>query len=175
MRALLLSLALAAPCRAASPYAKAAQVKLGAAAITIGADASKSAAHLECGESKVQKTIRRCKLAEASRPFAAFLGRSVEAVTATLHWQGEAVNMSIELGKDSDVDAVLAQLEGLLGKKPGVQYWADDAHLFASYIWVDGETEVELTKTVKGDKGDGKVRLYVASIVGGRPAHPDDL
>jgi hypothetical protein len=98
----------------------------------------------------------------------------VDAVSLNLHFQGQVINMSVEFASGNDVDGVLGQLTSAFGLPPKIQYWADDAHLYASYIWVDGEAEVEVTKVVKGDAGDGKVRMYVSSLLGGLPMSPDD-
>ena len=98
----------------------------------------------------------------------------MDGVSLNVHFQGRIVNMSVEFSGASDVEAVLGQLKELFGAEPKIQYWADDAHLYASSIWVDGEAEVEVTRIVKGDAGDGKVRMYVSSLLGGLPISPDD-
>lgn len=164
----------AAPCFAASPLAREARVTLSGESLQVGAADAAANARLACEPSAAQHTILRCKVAPAAVSFASCLGRRVDAVTLNLHFQGKIVNMSVEFAAGSDADAVLAQLKGALGSEPKLQYWADDAHLYASYIWVDGEAEIELTKTVKGPAGDGKTRLYVSSLLGGLPLSPDD-
>jgi hypothetical protein len=173
--AFLLAALAASPCLAASPFAREARVTVSGEDLIIGVADKAAETQLDCAASAVQHTIRRCKLNASVASFAISLGRHVESVALTVHYQGEIVNMSVEFSAGNDVDDVLSQLKSAFGQEPRVQYWADDAHLFASYIWVDQETEVEVTKTVKGDAGDGKVRMYASSLLGGRPISPDDL
>lgn len=164
---------LASPVLAESPLAKAVAVAAAGKALAAGAATPGELGLLDCAPNTVQHTILRCKLKAAELPFAACLGRALDGATFNVHFQGEIVNMSVEFASGASPADVLSQLRGLLGA-PKREYWADDAHLFASYIWVDGEAEVELTETVKGDAGDGKARLYVSSLTGGRPLSPQD-
>ena len=172
--AFLLATFAAAPCFASSPFAREARVTVSGENLIVGAADKAALAQLDCAASTVQHTIRRCRLNAAVASSASSLGRHVESAAVTVHFQGEIVNMSVEFSAETNVDEVLNQLKSAFGREPRIQNWADDAHLFASYIWVDQETEVEITKTVKGDAGDGKVRMYVSSLLGGRPISPDD-
>jgi hypothetical protein len=160
---------------AESRFARAARVTISGEPLTVGAANRAAERFLNCSASAVQHTIRSCKSVAPEGAFASSLGRRVDGVTLNLHFQGKIVNMSIEFAAGNDADAVLSQLKKELGEEPKVQYWADPAHLFASYIWVDGKTEIEVTKTVKGDAGDGKVRMYVSTLLGGLPINPEDL
>jgi|GEM_PF-2848461 len=172
--ALLLAALAASPCLAASTLAREARVTVSGEALTVGVADKSSRSQLDCVASTIQHTILRCQVPPAAVSFASSLGRRVDAVSLTLHFTGQIINMSVEFASGNDVDGVLGQLTAALGLPPKIQYWADDAHLYASYIWVDGEAEVEVTKTVKGGAGDGKVRMYVSSLLGGLPLSPDD-
>ena len=169
----LLTALASSPCLAASPLARGARITVSGQELVIGVADKTANLQLDCAPSTVQHTVRRCKLNAAVAPFADSLGRHADNVAFTVHFQGEIINMSIEFA--SSVDEILDRLKADFGQEPKIQYWADDAHLFASYIWVDQETEVEVTKTVKGDAGDGKTRMYVSSLLGGLPIHPDDV
>ncbi len=164
----------AVPCSAQSVLAREARVLVSGESLSVGSSAGAARRSLDCAESTVQHTILRCQVPPAAVSFASSLGRGVESVTLNVHFQGRIINMSVEFASGNDVEAVLRQLQSALGAEPKVQYWADDAHLYASSIWVDGATEVEVTKTVKGAAGDGKVRMYVSSLLGGLPLSPDD-
>jgi hypothetical protein len=153
-----------------APLSKDAVVSVGGSNLEVGAPVGAAEKSLECVAGKVQKTVKRCSLKAADAPFAKSFSHTVAAVNANVHFQGDVVNMSVELSGVSP-SALLGELKIKLGE-PRVEYWADDEHLFASYIWVDGKTEVELTDTVKG--GSGKTILYVASLTGNRPLSPDD-
>jgi hypothetical protein len=154
------------------PYS--ARVSVSGEELAVGAAPSKNAvAQLDCQASPVQSTVQFCSLKPAVATFAKCLGRSVAGVTLNLHFQGEIVNMAIELAGGASADAVIAQLTSLFGRAPTLSPWADKDHLYASHIWVDADGEVEITKTVKGPD-DGKVRLYVSSFAG-RAINPDDL
>jgi len=173
--ALLLAALAASPGFAASPLAHEARVAVSGEDLVVGVADKAANLQLDCAASTVQHTIRRCKLNASVAPFASSLGRRIESPSFTVHFQGQIVNMSVQFASGTGVDEVLNQLKTAIGREPKVQYWADDAHLFASYIWVDQETEIEITKTVVGDAGDGKVRLYASSLLGGLPISPDDL
>lgn len=164
---------LAVPARAASPLARAASVALSGESFAVGAGGPEAVKRLDCAPSTVQRTILRCKVPAAAASFAACLGWRIDSAALNVHYQGRVLNMSVEFA-DSGADALLSQLRGVIGSAPKVQYWADDAHLYASYIWVDGEAEIEVTKTLKGPVGDGKTRLYVSSLSGDLPLNPDD-
>ncbi|MFI5361410.1 MAG: hypothetical protein ACHQ49_05530 [Elusimicrobiota bacterium] len=171
--ALLLATLAVSPSFAASPFALAARLTLSGEDLAVGAADKAANGRLDCAAGTVQRTVLRCKPNAAVTPFASCLGRRVESAAVTLHFQGEVVNMSVEFSAGNGVDDVLNQLRSTLGAEPKVQYWADDAYLFASYIWVDQETEIEVTKTLKGS-GDGKVRLYASTLLGGLPLSTDD-
>ncbi len=155
----------------AGTLAEEAAVSVAGGKIAAGAPVGSAREQLDCSASKVQSTISRCALKPASAPFSRILGRAVAAVTLNLHFQGDVVNMSVELSGVAP-DALLGELKSQLTGEPRVEYWADDEHLFASYIWVDGKTEVELTLAVKGPAG--KTILYVSSLAGNRPPNPAD-
>ena len=172
--ALLLAAFSCSPCSAESPLARAARVTVSGEALTVGVADKASQRQLDCAASTAQHTILRCKVPAAAVSFAGALGRRVDGVSLNLHYQGRILNMSVAFSADSGVESVLGQLKTEFGREPKVQYWADDAHLYASYIWVDEEAEVEVTKIAKGGDGDGKVRMYVSSLLGGLPLSPDD-
>lgn len=171
---LVFALLASSPAFAASPLAYEARVVVSGQNLVAGAANAAADASLDCAAPTVQRTIRRCKLSPAVAAFATCLGRRVDGVTLNIHFQGDLINMFVEFASGNGVDAVLGQLKSAFGKEPRIQYWADDSHLYASYIWIDGEAEVEVTKVVKGDAGDGKVRMYVSSLLAGRPLNPDD-
>jgi hypothetical protein len=159
----------------ASP-ALVARVSVQGETLMAGAAADAAAqGRLDCAAATVQHTVRSCRLAAAALPSATCLGRRVDGVNLNVHFQGRVINMSVEFSAGTGADDVLSQLTAAFGRAPTVQYWADAGHLYSSSIWVDGRSEVELTKTVRGDAGDGKVRLYVSSLLGGLPISPDDL
>jgi hypothetical protein len=172
--AFLLAALTASPCLAESPLARETRVVISGDSLAVGAADKAAEGRLDCAASTTQHTVLRCKVPGSVVPFAGSLGRSVDAVTLNVHFQGQVLNMSVEFSAGSDVEAVLGQLKSAFGREPKIQYWADDSHLYASYIWVDDEAEVEVTKTVKGAAGDGKVRMYVSSLLGGLPLSPDD-
>jgi hypothetical protein len=172
--AFLLTLLAASPCLAESPLAREARVTVSGESLTVGTADKSFQRRLDCAASTAQHTILRCKVPAAAVLLASSLGRRVDDVSLNLHFQGRIINMAVEFSAGNDVQAVTDQLKAAFGLEPKVQYWADDAHLYASYIWVDGEAEVEVTKTVKGAAGDGKVRMYVSSLLGGLPISPDD-
>lgn len=174
MKIPLLLVLLASPALAASPLAFEARVVVSGQNLVAGAANPAADSALDCAAPTVQRTIRRCKISPTAAAFATCLGRRVDGVTLNIHFEGDLVNMFVEFASGSGVDAVLAQLKSAFGREPSVQYWADDSHLYASYIWIDGVAEVEVTKVVKGDAGDGKVRMYVSSLLAGRPMSPDD-
>jgi hypothetical protein len=159
---------------AASPLAREASVTISGEPLIVGASEKAADRRLDCAASAVQHTVLRCQIAAAAVSSASSLGRRVDGVTLNVHFQGQIINMSVEFSAGNDIDDVLGQLKTAFAQEPKVQYWADDAHLFASYIWVDQEAEVEVTRTVKGGAGDGKVRMYVSSLLGGLPMSPDD-
>jgi hypothetical protein len=163
-----------APAFASGALADAVAVTSAGRALVVGAANPAAETPLDCAADTVQHTVRRCRLKEAAAASASCLGRTLDGATFNIHFQGEIVNMSATFPSGTSPDDVLSQLRAVLGGRPKLEYWADDAHLYASYIWVDGETEVELTQTVKGDPGDGKARLYVSSLRGDRPLNPID-
>lgn len=175
MRLSILLAALAAsPSFAASPLARAARLTVSGESVMVGVVDKAAQQRLECAPSTAQHTIIRCKIPAVAVSFASCLGRRVEGATLNVHFQGQPINMSVEFSAGTSVENLLSQLRTAFGLEPKIQYWADDAHLYASYIWVDGEAEIEVTKTLKGDAGDGKVQMYVSSLTGGLPLSPDD-
>lgn len=168
MIAILLALCLPA---FAGTLADEAAVSVAGTKLSAGAPAGKAREQLECAQSKVQRTVSRCSLKAASVSFAKSLGHPLASLTLNLHFKGEVVNMSFELTGVAP-DALVSELKAKLPGEPRVEYWADDEHLFASTIWVDGKTEVEFTRAVKGPAG--KTIVYVSSLTGNRPLNPDD-
>ena len=173
--AVLLAALAASPSFAASPLAREARLTVSGESVMVGVADKAAERRLECAPSTAQHTIIRCKVPAASVTFASCLGRRIDGATLNIHFQGQPINMSVEFSAGTSVEDVLSQLRTALGLEPKIQYWADDAHLYASYIWVDGEAEIAVTKTLKGNAGDGKVRLYVSSLTGGLPLSPDDI
>ena len=161
------------PSPTAGRLAYAARVLIPGGVLEVGVADKAADARLDCANSSVQHTILRCTLPQPLASQASSLGRSVQSVTLNLHYQGEILDMSIAFA-NAGADGVIRQLESDLGKKPVVQYWADSSHLYASSIWVDGKTEVEVSRTVKGSSDGGGARLYVSTLLGGLPLNPAD-
>ncbi|HVC09765.1 MAG TPA: hypothetical protein VNH15_07500 [Elusimicrobiota bacterium] len=159
---------------AAGTLAYAARVVTPGGALEVGAADKAADAELDCARSAVQRTILRCALPGSLVSQAAVLGRRVKSVTLNVHFQGEILDMSVAFADGSGAESVIGQLESEISKKPVVQYWADDSHLFASTIWVDGKTEIEVTRTIKGAADEGGARMYVSSLLGGLPLNPAD-
>ncbi len=172
--AILLAAFAASQCWAAPPLAQIGRVTVSGESLMVGAADPAAAKQLECATSSVQRTIVKCKVPAPVISFTTCLGRHVDSVLLNNHFSGQIINMSVEFSADNNVDSLLTQLQATIGQQPKIQYWADDVHLYASYIWVDGVAEIEVTKTVKGATGDGKVRLYTSSLLGGLPLNPDD-
>jgi len=162
----------AADATTAGPFARVARLRVGSSEIAVGVKAPADV--LACRSGRVQHTVRRCELAAAALAAARCLDHRVKAATLNVHFQGEVVNMSVEFEPGVGFDLLLGDLRAALGAEPRVEYWADDDHLYASYIWVDGDAEIEITKTVKGSAPEGGVRAYVSSLKGNRPLSPDD-
>jgi hypothetical protein len=164
---------LAAPVRAAS-LAEAARVQVGLDEIVIGRTLGAALSRLDCKDSAVQHTVRKCALKPAALALARSLGNPVAKLSLVRHFQGEAVNMSVQYADGLSFDFVLSLYKTAIGSEPKIEYWADDGHLYASYIWVDEGSEVELTDTIKGSKLPGGVTVYVSSLTRNRPLSPDD-
>jgi hypothetical protein len=169
---LLLSLALPA---AALDVAKNAAIKLGLDEIVIGKPIGKALAKLDCPESKGQKTIKRCTIGEKALKTATSQGNALEKVKINVHYQGESVNMAVIYASNLTFDFILGLYKTAMGEDPKVEYWSDDQdNLYGSYIWVDGDAEVEMTQTVVGTPGTGGVTVFVSSLKRGRPLNPAD-
>lgn len=173
LRALALLAVLAGPA-AAAPVAQAARVSVGLESIVVGAKLGGAESRLDCKASKVQHTVRKCELKAAALPTATSLGNSVAKLTLNAHFQGDVVNMAVVYSPGLSFDFILGLYRNAIGGEPKVEYWADDDHLYASYIWVDGDAEVELTDTVKGAAPPGGVTAYVSSLTRNRALSPED-
>lgn len=152
--------------------ARSARVAIGPDQLVIGEKLASAAQYLDCAKSSVQHTIRKCTLKPAWIQAASSVGLRIEEATLNIHFQGDVINMAVEYG--ASFDAVFNAYKAALPGTPKITYWADDGHLYASYIWIAGNTEVEITKTVKGSPGDGRTRVYIASISVERPLSPED-
>jgi len=163
-----------APIQTAGALARAARVVIPGGVLEVGAADKAADAELDCAHSAVQHTILRCTLPDSLISQAVVLGRRVKSVTLNVHFQGEILDMSVAFADGSGAESIIGELKSQLSKKPIVQYWADDSHLYASTIWVDGKTEIEVTRTVKGAQDQDGARMYVSSLLGGLPLNPAD-
>ncbi|MDE1977517.1 MAG: hypothetical protein KGI84_09715 [Elusimicrobia bacterium] len=161
------------PSQTAGRLAYAARVLIPGGVLEVGVADKTADARLDCANSSIQHTILRCTLPQSLVSQASSLGRSVQSVTLNLHYQGKILDMSIQFA-NAGANEVIRQLESELGEKPVVQYWADSSHLYASSIWVDGKTEVEVSRTIKGSDDGSGARLYVSTLLGGLPLNPAD-
>lgn len=173
MAAALLSLLLALPASSAK-LAEAAKISLGLEALVVGQKAGAAQAKLSCKDSKVQRTVKKCEVKPEALASARSLGNALEKATLVEHFQGDVVSYSVVYAPGLSFSFVLGLYKSAIGEEPKIEYWADDDHLYASYIWVDGEAEVELTDALKGGKAPGGVTAYVASLTRNRPLSPDD-
>jgi hypothetical protein len=160
--------------RAGGALAQAARLNLRSGALAVGFQAGAAEPALDCRDSTVQHTIRRCRLKAAEAGVATSLGHPVKNATLNLHFQGDVLNMSLEFERAIGFERLLADCTSAAGFAPKVQYWADDGHLYASYIWVDGDAELELARTIKGADDGSSLRVYLSSLSGGRPLSPQD-
>jgi hypothetical protein len=158
----------------AAPVAQAARVNLGPDAVVVGQKLGAAASRLDCKASKVQHTVRKCELKAAELTTAGSLGNNIAKLTLNAHFQDDVVNMAVVYAPGLPFNFVLGLYKTAIGQEPKTEYWADDDHLYASYIWVDGDAEVELTDTIKGDKLPGGVTAYVSSLTRNRALSPDD-
>lgn len=158
--------------------ARAARLVLGPDAFAAGARAAAGSIdkYLDCASSSVQKTVRRCQLKPTSAAFARHFGRKVEGATMNVHYQGDVVNMFVEYAAGVSFEQVYGDVKSELGPETKFEAWADDARLYQDLIWISSDqlAEVSISRTVKGAPG-GKTRIFVSSIKGSRPIHPDDL
>lgn len=173
LRAFLLLALLPASGFAAS-LAESARVQVGLDEIVIGRKLGAAVSRLDCKDSAVQHTVRKCALKPAALASAKAVGNAVAKLTLVQHFQGEAVNMSVQFADGLSFAFLLDRYKSAIGSEPKIEYWADDDHLYASYIWVDEGSEVELTDTIKGAKFPGGVTVYVSSLTRNRPLSPDD-
>ena len=158
----------------AAALAPAAKLNIGAESLVVGSNAGSAADFLDCAKSEVQHTILPCALKPAAVPAAMSVGRRVQSAFLNLNFKGQVINMSLTFDAGLSFDVLLGDYKLALGSSPKVQYWADDKHLFASYIWIDGTTEVELSRTLKGPAAGGPVRAYVSSLSGNSELSPED-
>jgi hypothetical protein len=156
------------------PLSGAARLNVGSQQFAVGRRSLGYASTLDCAASAVQHTILQCSLKPAVLPTASSVGRRVQSASLTLNFKGDVVNMSVAFDPALGFDVILSDYKAALASDPKVQYWADDAHLYASYIWIDGETEVEITRTLKGTSAGGSVRVFVSSLSGNTELSPDD-
>jgi hypothetical protein len=169
-----LALILLAPAARAASLAPAAKLNIGAESLTVGSNAGSAADFLDCAKSEVQHTILPCSLKKTAVPAAMSVGRRVQSAFLNLNFKGEVINMSLTFDLGLGYDVLLGDYKQALGSSPKVQYWADDKHLYASYIWIDGETEVEISRVIKGAAPDGAVRVYVSRLAGNPDLSPED-
>jgi hypothetical protein len=158
----------------AAGLAEAARLIVGQDSVAVGRIVGAAAGSLDCKTSAVQHTIQPCALKPAALPTAFSVGHRVQSVSLNVNYKGKVINMSVAYENGLGFDAILGDYKAALAASPKVQYWADDAHLYASYIWIDGETEVEISRVVKGAAQDGAVRVYVSSLAGNPDLNPDD-
>jgi len=158
----------------AAALAPAAKLNVGAESLVVGSKAGSAADFLDCAKSEVQHTILQCSLKHEAVPAAMSVGRRVQSAFLNLSFKGRVINMSLTFDAGLSFDVLLGDYKLALGSDPKIQYWADDKHLFASYIWIDGTTEVELSRTLKGPSTDGPVRAYVSSLSGNQELAPED-
>lgn len=172
MRELLIVLALLTAGKAWSAgLAAAARLNVGAEQLVVGQTAN--AGLLDCKASAVQHTIKRCALKPALAATASSVGRRIKSAAVTLNFQDTVINMSLEFDAGLGADLLTGDYAAAIGSAPKTQYWADDDHLYASSIWIDGETEVEISRTVKG-ASDGAARAFVSRLAGNPLLSPDD-
>jgi hypothetical protein len=171
---LVYALSLLSSAAQAASLAPAARLNVGAESLVVGSKAAGAADFLDCAKSEVQHTILQCSLKRQAVPAAMSVGRRVQSAFLNLNFKGRVINMSLTFDAGLGFDVLLGDYELALGSEPKVQYWADDKHLYASYIWIDGNTEVELSRTLKGPSSDGPVRAYVSSLAGNQELSPED-
>ncbi len=87
---------------------------------------------------------------EASLPGVCVEKGTAQGATLNVNFKGKVINMSLTFETGLGFDVLLNDYKAALAASPKIQYWADDAHLYASYIWIDGDTEVEISRTLKG-------------------------
>jgi hypothetical protein len=162
------------PARALAPSAQAARLNVGADRFVVGGKTDNAGELLDCAKSEVQHTILQCSLKPAALTSASSVGRRVQGAALTLNFKGEIINMSLTFDAGLAFDVLLSDYKLALEASPKVQYWADDKHLFESYIWIDGATEVELTRPLKGPAQEGAVRVYISSLSGDQDLSPED-
>lgn len=174
--AILLTAALLMPgtVRAADFLASAAKLSVGMSEFSAGRKAGKTEALFDCPPDGVQHTVLRCALKPEAAKNAFSFGKQVEEAKLNVHFEGDIVNMSVTYAASLDFDSLLSTYKSALSANPKVEYWADGARLYASYIWIDDKTEVEITRTLKGPVSDKRVTAYVASLSGNRPLSPQD-
>lgn len=175
IKSAVLALVLLSPSAArAAALAPAARLNVGAEGLVVGSKAGSAADFLDCAKSEVQHTILQCSLKPAAVPAAMSVGRRVQNAFLNLNFKGEVINMSLTFDAGLGFDVLLGDYKLALGSSPKIQYWADDKHLYASYIWIDGETEVEISRVIKGTAPDGAVRVYISRLAGNPDLSPED-
>jgi hypothetical protein len=154
--------------------AQSARLVVDSGPLIVGQMVEGAAEALDCRTSSVQHTVQPCALKPRALPSASSVGRRVQSASLTVNFKGRVVNMSLAFDAGLGFDALFSDYKTALGSSPKVQYWADDAHLYASYIWIDGETEVEISRTLKGSSEGGPVRVYISSLSGNPDLSPED-
>ncbi|MDE2142140.1 MAG: hypothetical protein KGL74_10230 [Elusimicrobia bacterium] len=167
-------LSASSPARALDSLSANARLNVGAAQLAVGRKTAAAGQLLDCATSAVQHTVSQCEVKKTLLPLSISLGHRVQSATVTVSYKGTVVNMSLAFDAGLGFDVLLSDCKTAFSAEPRIQYWADDQHLYASYIWVDGESEVEITRTLKGPATGGSVRVYVSSLAGNPDLNPED-
>lgn len=154
--------------------AQAARFDVGQYELIVGGKIGNAEKTLNCLPEKIQHTIRQCHLKKEALSRALFMDAPIEKMNLSLHFQGDIVNMSIEYGADTSFDSLLETYKEKIYPNPKVDYWTDGDHLYASYIWIDSTTEIELSRMIKGTSDSAPIRAYVSDLTGNRPLNPED-
>ena len=155
-------------------FAQAARLSVGPDELVVGQKTARADELLDCVKSEVQHTLRQCALKPSALPSSFSVGHRVQSAALTVNFKGEVVNMSVAFDAGLGFDVLLSDYKAALSASPKIQYWADDKHLYASYIWIDGDAEVEISRTLKGPAADGPVRVFVSSLSGNQDLSPED-
>jgi hypothetical protein len=153
--------------------ATAARLNIGSESLVVGQKTTVADQLLDCKLSKVQHTIRQCVLKPALAASTWSAGHRVKGASVTLNFQGDVINMSVEYEPGLGADVLIADYSTAIGANPKTQYWADEDHLYASSIWIDADTEVEISRAIKG-ASDGSARAFVSRLSGNPLLSPDD-
>jgi hypothetical protein len=160
--------------RAHGLLAEAARLNVGSDRLIVGSVTERAAELLDCSKSEIQHTILQCSLKPKALPSAFSAGHRLQSASLTLNFKGRVVNMSLAFDAGLGFDVLLSDYKAAFAASPKIQYWADDKHLYASYIWIDSDTEIEISRTLKGPTEGGPVRVYVSSLSGNEDLSPED-